>query len=69
MRILPTGDSTRSRTRARLRTASGIMGCGREQFFRSHGDALFDAADALRSGKIVAVKGIGGFHLHGRRRK
>jgi hydrogenase maturation protein HypF len=26
-------------------------------------DALLDAAEALRAGKIVAVKGLGGFHL------
>jgi hydrogenase maturation protein HypF len=29
----------------------------------SHHDSLLEAADAIRYGKIVAVKGLGGFHL------
>jgi hydrogenase maturation protein HypF len=29
----------------------------------THGDALLAAAEAIRRGQIVAVKGIGGFHL------
>ena len=29
----------------------------------THNDALEQAAEALRAGKIVAVKGLGGFHL------
>ena len=28
-----------------------------------HQDSLLEAADAIRNGKIVAVKGLGGFHL------
>lgn len=29
----------------------------------THGDALLAAAEAIRAGQIVAVKGLGGFHL------
>lgn len=36
-------------------SAGGVPGCG--------DDALGAAADAIRGGRIVAVKGIGGFHL------
>ena len=45
--------------------------CGPQVAFRdasgsvlsARGDALFAAAEALRNGRIVAVKGVGGFHL------
>ncbi len=43
--------------------------CGPEVFYldskgkRVEGDAIFLARDALKSGKIVAVKGLGGIHL------
>jgi hydrogenase maturation protein HypF len=29
----------------------------------SHGDALLESAQAIREGKIVAIKGLGGFHI------
>jgi len=45
-----------------LRAASSIMGYRRKELNEQH-DALVQAASAIEAGKIVAVKGIGGFHL------
>ncbi len=36
---------------------------GQGNVLASHGDALKEAADAIRRGLVVAVKGLGGFHL------
>jgi len=36
---------------------------GKGKIVSSHHDSLLEAADAIRHGKIVAVKGLGGFHL------
>ena len=61
--IRQTGASTHSRTRARTaaRTSPGGHPSGEAQAERE--DALAAVAIALRSGAIVAVKGIGGYHL------
>ena len=65
MRTLPTAASTLSPTRAR-RVDQRFRCCGRTADgcrLGPSGDALRAAAQALRDGQIVAVKGIGGFHL------
>jgi Hydrogenase maturation factor len=45
-----------------VRPSIAIVGRKRRQFSEKD-DALRRAADAIRSGKIVALKGIGGFQL------
>jgi len=45
-----------------LRTAGRTAGC-RRTALASRDDAITMAAEALCAGRIVAVKGLGGFHL------
>ena len=46
-----------------LRTAAGALGRRRERSLASDDDALRLAAENIRAGKIVALKGVGGFQL------
>ena len=63
MKIRWTAAFTRSPTLARDAVRSWNYGM-REGGVIATGDAAFcEAADAIRAGKIVAIKGLGGFHL------
>ncbi len=46
----------------KMRATSGAVGCDGAVVVKNN-DALQQAAAAIRDGSIVAVKGLGGFHL------